>query len=466
MISTVERLSPAQVKLHIEVDAGAFDEAARQAYMKQRGRVNIPGFRRGKAPRKLIESMYGPHIFLDDAINSLLPEAYGQSIVEHNLTPIDEPRPTIVKAEPGGPLLLTMDVAVYPEATVGDLNGISVERLSDSVDDDAVDQQIESAREQNARVTEVEDRPVQDDDLATIDYKGTVDGEPFEGGEAEKEQLTIGSGSFVAGFEDQLIGMRPGEERDIDITFPDDYFQEDLRGKKAVFHIKLHAIHTRELPELDDEFAKDVSEFDTLEEYKADMRAEMEKQAKRYADVQYETDLVEALVERTVTEAPEVMVKDEAERALGRRAMQLMGDKSEQVKAFMNLLRQNEAVMESCREDAKKRVLAQLAINALIERENLRYSEEDDKELFEQAIQEIALDEGAPEDEVRGRVASSQQETSAVSGYVERRKAIRYLSNIARGIIEPAPGKPDSSEAAAAEPSASEPVPNEPGPQE
>ncbi|MDR1262893.1 MAG: trigger factor, partial [Oscillospiraceae bacterium] len=373
MISTVERLSPAQVKIHIEVDTEAFEAAVPQAYLKQRGHINMPGFRRGKAPRKLVESIYGPKAFFQDAIDSLFPDAYGRTVIEHQLNPVDDPQINLDKAEPGQPLEMTVQVTVYPDVTVGDLTGISAERMDDAVDDDAVDQEVERVREQNARVSEVEDRAIQDDDVVTFDYKGTIDGEAFEGGTAEKEQLTIGSGAFVAGFEEQMIGMNPGEERDIDITFPDDYFQEGLHGKKAVFHIKVHSIHTRELPDMDDEFAKDVSEFDTLDEYKADLRAKLEKSAKQRADYQYESDLLDALTECTVTEVPDIMIEREARRGLQRQAYQLVGSKPDQVESLVNTFLEREEVMEYHRADAAKRVLIFLAVEALIKRENLGY---------------------------------------------------------------------------------------------
>ncbi|MDR1600596.1 MAG: trigger factor [Oscillospiraceae bacterium] len=462
MISTVERLSPAQVKLRIEVDADAFEAAVHKAYLKQRGQINMPGFRRGKAPRKLIESIYGPRVFFDDAINQLFPEAYGKSLMEHTLSPLDEPQQPEVKAEIGEPLEITVSVAVYPTVEIGDLAGISVERMGDEVDDDAVDQEIERVRERNARVSEVEDRPARDDDLATIDYKGTVDGEPFEGSEAENEQLTIGSGSFVAGFEDQIIGMNPGEERDIDITFPEDYFQEDLRGKKAVFHITLRAIRARELPDLDDEFAKDVSEFDTLDEYRAHTRSEMEKAAKRRADYQYDEELLSALAERAVTEAPETMVEYEANRSLERQARSMVGDKPDRIESFMNMFSKNEDVMGRHRAEATKRVITRLAVDELIKREGLYYNPDKDQDIYREMVKAVAAEEGLTEEALEERVAKSRQETDSLRSLVERRKALRYLAGVAEGSIIPGAKDQDAPEPESADQDAPEPEPIEP----
>ncbi len=375
MSSTMEKVSTNKIKLRMELGAEAFEEAMQNAYLKTRGRINVPGFRKGKAPRKLIERMYGESVFYEEAFDAVFPSLYDAAIEEHGVKAVGRPEIDIETISGDKGLAVTAEVYVHPEVVLGQYKGLSVERPDDTVDEDSVDQELGRVRQRNARETEVEGRPVKDDDIVTLDYAGTVDGVAFEGGTAEKQTLTIGSGQFIPGFEEQMVGMNIGEEKDLSVKFPDEYHAEELKGKDAVFHVKVHAIRTRELPDLDDEFAKDVSEFDTLEEYKADIRAKLQREATRRADAEFENALVEAAVENASMDVPPPMVEQKIDTMLRDMSMR-MAYQGIRMEDYLKYTAQSEEdLREQHREEAEKRVKGELVLEAIRRAENLQPSE-------------------------------------------------------------------------------------------
>ena len=274
----VEKLEKNMAKLTIEVSAEDLEKAIQNAYKKQRNRISLPGFRKGKVPRQMIEKMYGAEIFYDDAANELIPKAYSEAYEESGLEIVSQPEIDVVQIEKGRPFIFTAEVATKPEVTLGEYKGLEVEKISNRVTQKEVDAKVQEEADKNARTIVVEGRPVQDKDEVILDFEGFVDGEAFEGGKGENHPLTIGSGSFIPGFEEQLIGAEAEQEIEVKVTFPEDYHAEALKGKDAVFKCTVHEIKAKEVPEIDDEFAAEVSEFDTLEEYKADLKAKIKEQ--------------------------------------------------------------------------------------------------------------------------------------------------------------------------------------------
>ena len=377
MNSSMEKVSSNKVKLRLELEAEAFEEAVQKAYLKMRNRINVPGFRKGKAPRMVIERMYGDGVFFEEAFDIVFPDMYRKAVEENHLEVVDQPSVDIETMEKGKNLVVTAEVFVSPDVELGAYKGLDVQRETDEVGEEAVDHEIEQVRQRNAREIEVEDRPVQDDDIVNLDYAGSIDGVPFEGGTAQGQNLTIGSGSFIAGFEEQMVGMKVGEEKDINVTFPEDYHAKELAGKPAVFHVKVNAIHVRELPALDDEFAKDVSEFDTLDEYKKDVRAKLEEQAKKQADAQFENELVEAVVKESKMDIPQAMIERKLDEKVQDLAMR-MAYQGMRFDDFLKYTGQTEAqVRDQFRDEATNVVKGELVLKAIRKAESLEPTQEE-----------------------------------------------------------------------------------------
>ncbi|MDD6040987.1 MAG: trigger factor, partial [Clostridia bacterium] len=311
MEHTIEKLSGNKVKIAFKVPADDFEQAIQKAYLKLRGQIAVPGFRKGKAPRKLIEKMYGPAIFYEDALDVVFPDAYMTAVRENDLHPVSAPSLSGIDVmEAGKDLEFACEVFVMPEVKLGDYKGVEIAKKVRNVTAEDVDNRIESERKRVARSIEVTDRALENGDNAELDYSGSVDGVKFEGGTAEHQHLVIGSGSFIPGFEEQMIGMTIGEERDLNVKFPEEYHSEDLKGKDAVFHVKLHAITREELPELDDDFASEVSDFDTMAEYRADVEKKLQEAAAAQADEAARNALIEKVVENAEVDIPDPMVED------------------------------------------------------------------------------------------------------------------------------------------------------------
>ena len=382
----VEQLEHNMAKLTIEVSAEELEGALQKAYQKQKSRINVPGFRKGKVPRQLIEKMYGPEIFYDDAANALIPEAYSKAYDESGLEIVSQPKIDVTQIEKGKPFIFTAEVATKPEVELGEYKGIEVPKYSNRVTQKEIDAKLEEEQLKNARTITVEGRPVQDKDEVVLDFEGFVDGEAFEGGKGENYPLTIGSGSFIPGFEEQLIGAEPEKEVEVKVTFPEDYHAEDLKGKEAVFKCTVHEIKAKELPELDDEFASEVSEFDTLEEYKADVKAKIKEQKAADGKRNQEDQAVEQAVKNAEYEIPQPMIETQTTQMVEDFAqrIQSQGITLEQYFQFTGLTA--EKMMEDMRPQAIKRIETRLVLEAVAKAENIEITDEKiDEELAKMA---------------------------------------------------------------------------------
>lgn len=373
----VEKLEHNMAKLTIEVSAEEVEKALQAAYLKERSKISLPGFRKGKVPRQMIEKMYGPEVFYDEAANHMISEAYGKAYDECELDIVSQPKVEVVQLEKGKPFIFTAEVAVKPEVTLGEYKGLKVDKVSTRVTQKEVDEEIEKERERNARTVEVTDRAVQDKDQITLDFEGFVDGEAFDGGKAEKYPLTIGSGSFIPGFEDQLIGAEIGKEVEVKVTFPEDYQAENLAGKDAVFKCTVHEIKAKELPELDDEFVSDVSDkSETVDEYKAEVKAKIKERKENEGKQKREDQSVEQAVANAQMDIPEPMIDLQARQMaddFARRIMQ-QGMSMEQYFQFTGL--DEEKMMEEFKPQAEKRIRTRLVLEAVVAAENIEISDE------------------------------------------------------------------------------------------
>ena len=313
MSYTVEKLEKSQVRFKFDIDAETFEKAIASAYNKTKHKYSVPGFRKGHVPRKIIEGMYGKEVFFEDAMDIVIPEAYSEALdKEHDIEVVSRPELESFDVKEDGGATFELTVAIRPEVKLGAYKGLSVERKVDKVTAKQVDEEVENAREKQARLVEVDDA-AKNGDIVNIDFVGSVDGVKFDGGSAEGYDLTLGSGSFIPGFEEQLVGVKKGDKKDVKVTFPEDYHAAELKGKEAVFECTVNAVKKKELPALDDEFAKEISEFDTLAAYKEDVKNKLMKDAEMRADRQYEDALVQSVVEGAEVEIPQAMIDEEAE---------------------------------------------------------------------------------------------------------------------------------------------------------
>ena len=372
----VEKMEKNMAKLTIEVSAEELEKALQGAYNKQKGQISVPGFRKGKVPRQMIEKMYGAAIFYDDAANALIPEAYSKAYDESGLEIVSQPKIEVVQIEKGKPFIFTAEVATKPEVTLGEYKGLKVSKVSNRVTAKEVEAKLEEEQKKNARTITVEDRAVQDGDEVVLDFEGFVNGVAFAGGKGENYPLTIGSGSFIPGFEEQLIGVEAEKEVEVNVTFPEEYHSEDLAGKEAVFKCTVHEIKTKDLPELDDEFAAEVSEFDTLEEYKADIKAKIKEQKIAEGKRQKEDQAVEKAVANATMEIPEAMIDTQVQQMTGEFAqrMQSQGLTMEQYFQFTGLTA--DKMMEEMRPQAVKRIETRLVLEAIAKAENIEITDE------------------------------------------------------------------------------------------
>lgn len=373
----VEKLEHNMAKLTIEVSAEAVEKALQAAYLKQRGKISLPGFRKGKVPRQMIEKMCGPEVFYDEAANHMISEAYGKAYDECELEIVSQPQVEITQLEKGKPFIFTAEVAVKPEVILGEYKGLKVDKVSTRVTQKEVDEEIDRERERSARTVEVTDRAVQDKDQVILDFEGFVDGVPFEGGKGENYPLTIGSGAFIPGFEEQLIGAEIDKEVEVNVTFPKEYQAEELAGKDAVFKCTVHEIKAKELPELDDEFVSDVSEkSETVDAYKAEVKAKIKERKEREGKQRKEDQAVDQAVANAQIDLPEPMLDLQTKQMaddFARRIMQ-QGMSMEQYFQFTGL--SEEKMMEEFRPQAEKRIRTRLVLEAVAAAENIQVSEE------------------------------------------------------------------------------------------
>ena len=373
----VEKLEKNMAKLTIEVSAEDLDKAMEKAYQKQKSRISLPGFRKGKAPRKMIESMYGKGVFMEDAVNSLVPQEYTKALGECDLEIVSQPEINVTQMEPGKALIFTADVAVKPEVTLGDYKGVEVPKSEIAVTDEEVDAEVKKEQDKNARTVAVEDRAAANGDITTIDFEGFVDGVAFDGGKGTDYALTLGSGTFIPGFEDQLVGANTGDHVEVKVTFPEEYQAKELAGKEAVFQCDVKKIETKEVPELDDEFAKDVSEFDTLAEYKEDVKKKLTEKKEKEARTAKENAAVDKAIENAQMDIPELMTKTECRQMMDdfSRRMQQQGLSMEQYFQFTG--QSMDKMMEDMKPQALKRIQTRLVLEKVVETENIEASEDE-----------------------------------------------------------------------------------------
>ena len=373
----VEKLEHNMAKLTIEVDADKFLAAMKTAYNKEKGKINLPGFRKGKVPMAYLEKMYGPEMFYEDAANTVINTEYPAEVMASGLEVVSQPEIDVVQIEKGKNFIFTATVALKPEVTLGQYKGIEVEKINVEVTDEEVAAELVKEQEKNAREINIEDRAVVEGDIVNIDYAGTQDGVAFDGGTAEGHTLEIGSHSFIEGFEEQIIGHNVGDEFDINVTFPEQYHAPELAGKPAVFAIKLNAIKAKELPVIDDDFAQDVSEFDTLDEMKADIRAKLLEKAEKAAQTDKENAVMDKVIENAEMDIPQAMIDSEAEYMLNDYAqrLQYQGLSLEQYMQFTGMTQ--EKLLEDLLPQAKKAIQTRLVLEEIVKAENLEATEED-----------------------------------------------------------------------------------------
>lgn len=424
----VEKLEKSMAKLTVEVEAAEFDAALGKAYQRSRKSIQLPGFRKGKAPRAMIEKMYGSQIFYEDAANIIIPDAYEAAAKESELTIVAQPEIDVVQIEKGMPFIFTATVAVKPEVTLGEYKGIEVGEKDAEVTDEEVQAEIDRIRESNARMITVDDRPAQEGDTALIDFDGYVDGEQFEGGYAEDYSLVLGSHTFIDGFEDQLVGKSIGENVEVHVTFPENYQAEELQGKPAVFKVEIKELQKKELPELDDDFAQDVSEFDTLEEYREDTKRKLVEGKEAANKRETEEEIVGKIIENAQMEIPHQMVETQTRQMVQEFAgrLQSQGLSLEQ---YMQLTGMNPQHMtEELEPQALKRIQSRLVLEAVVEAENITATEEEiDKELEQMAaaymMEADKLKEMTSEEE-RKQIALDVAVQKAVDFVVENAKKV------------------------------------------
>ena len=421
----VEKLEKNMAKLTIEVSAEDLDKAMEKAYQKQKSRISLPGFRKGKAPRKMIESMYGKGVFMEDAVNSLVPQEYTKALGECDLEIVSQPEINVTQMEPGKALIFTADVAVKPEVTLGDYKGVEVPKSEIAVTDEEVDAEVKKEQDKNARTVAVEDRAAANGDITTIDFEGFVDGVAFEGGKGTDYALTLGSGTFIPGFEDQLVGANTGDHVEVKVTFPEEYQAKELAGKEAVFQCDVKKIETKEVPELDDEFAKDVSEFDTLAEYKEDVKKKLTEKKEKEARTAKENAAVDKAIENAQMDIPELMTKTECRQIMDdfSRRMQQQGLSMEQYFQFTG--QSMDKMMEDMKPQALKRIQTRLVLEKVAEAENIQPSEEE----ITEEIQKMADAYKMEADKIREAIGESGLEQMKKDMAVQ--KAVTVIADAA-----------------------------------
>ena len=409
-----------EVKLELTVEAQKFDDAMKKVYFKSAKYFNIPGFRKGKAPMNIVEKYYGVEIFYEDAFNDIAPEVLEQAVEENHLEIVSRPDVDITQIGKGQDLIFTAVFQTKPEAELGKYKGIEIKKIEYNVSDDDINHELEHMQEHNARLISVEDRPVEKGDIAVIDFEGFVDGVAFEGGKAENHELEIGSNTFIPGFEDQIIGMKIDEERDINVTFPKEYFSKDLAGKDATFKVVLHEIKKREMPVLDDEFAKDVSEFDTLEELKKSIKDQKEKENAERAKYETEDEVIKAVCENMKVDIPSGMIETEVDNMVKdvETRLSYQGLKLEQYLKLMN--KTEEQVRKEYEPQATEAVKSRLMLEAVIKAEKIEAADDE----IEEKIKEMAKSYGKENDT---EFMQNENVKKYIKSGIESEKALDFL---------------------------------------
>ena len=388
----VENLEKNMVKLTIEVSAEDLEKAINSVFLKTKNRIQIPGFRKGKAPRRMIEQIYGKTVFLEDAANEVIPEEYRKAASESGLTITSSPKIEAVQLEPGKPFIFSAEVAVKPEVTLGEYKGMQVAKADLDVTEEEVLAEIRREQEKNSRIVTVEDRPAQEGDTVTLDFEGFVDGTPFEGGKGTDHPLVLGSGSFIPGFEEQLVGANTGSHVEVKVTFPEEYQAAELAGKEAVFQCDIKKIEKKELPELDDEFAQDVSEFETLDAYKESVKKTLEERKQEAAKTEKENAAVDKVIENAQMDIPDAMIETQAQQMLEDFAnrMKMQGLSMEQYFQFTG--QSAEKMLEDMKPQALKRIQTRLVLEKVAETEGIEISDEELEEEFKKMAESYKME--------------------------------------------------------------------------
>ncbi len=420
----VEKLEHNMVKLTIEVDAASFDAACERVYHKEKGKYSLPGFRKGKVPMNVLERNFGAGIFYEDAANELMPKAYDEALEETGIEAASHPDVEVTQIGKGESFIYTATLAVKPEVTLGQYKGLDVTREIPEVSEEEIQRELKKAQEQNAREITVEDRPVKEGDSITLDYAGTIDGVPFDGGTAQSQKLEIGSHSFIDTFEDQLVGLNIGDEKDVEVTFPEDYHEEKLAGKPATFHVKILGITEKELPEIDDDFAQDTTEFDSLEEYKEDIKGKLLLGKEEQAKTAMENALLEQAVQNSEMDIPDPMIDAQVEQMVQEfeQRVNYQGISFEQYLQYTG--QDLAALQESMRPDAIKQIEGSLVLSAIVDAESIEATEEDLQKELERmsAAYQLEVDTLADymQDEERERMMRNIAVQKAVDFLVEQ----------------------------------------------
>lgn len=417
----IEKVEKNQVKLEIEVEAKVFDECMDKAFNKNKSRFNIPGFRKGKAPRSMVERYYGEQVLYEDAINFACADAYDKAVDENDLHPVDKPELDIVQLENGKNFIFTATVTVKPEVELGEYKGLSVQKDAVVITDEDIEGELKKIQERNSKLINIEDRPVENGDTVNIDFEGSVDGVPFKGGDAKEYTLVIGSGSFIPGFEEQIIGANINDEIDVNVTFPEDYHSEELKGQAAVFKVKINEIKFKQLPEINDEFASDVSEFETLDEYKADIRVKLTEQAQSNADRKYEDDIIKMAVGNAACDIPEVMVNHRLDDMMRQLDMQLRYQ-GMNLEGYLQMMGMDiSKVRADYHDNALEDVKTQLVLEKISEVENIITSPEE----YDAELEEMAKRYNQPVEEMKKHLHDDDIEY--IKSSIERKKTIKML---------------------------------------
>lgn len=421
MSTNLEKLENNIAKLRIEVGPEKFEEGMKYSYNKNKSRINIQGFRKGKVPRKVIEAQYGPEVFYDDAINFVIPDAYSDAIKELKLDVVSRPSIDVEKVEKNEGLVFIAEVAVKPEVTLGEYKGIEIEKVETEVKDEDIENEIKNVQNKNARLITVSDRPVQNGDIVTIDFEGFIDGVAFEGGKGEDYDLEIGSHTFIDNFEEQLVGKNLADDIDVKVTFPEDYGKEELSNKEATFKVEIKDIKYKELPEVDDEFAKDVSEFDTLDEYKADIKSKLLERKKNQALQEKETKAMKKVIENSTIDIPEVMIEEQSDQMV-REYAQRLKSQGLPLDMYLNYMGQTqEEFKNSFNQQSEFNIRSRYVLEAIAEKENFEVKEED----IEKELDEIAKRYSIKKDAFKNNM--TENEKQALINDIKVQKALDLI---------------------------------------
>ncbi len=429
MSMQVEKLEKNMAKLTIEVGADKVNDAIKKAYDKNKGKMSVPGFRKGKVPQAMIEKMYGPEVFYEDAANFLIPDAYAEEVeAAKDLEVVSQPKIDVVQMEKGKNFIFTAEVALKPPVDLGKYKGVKIEKIDTEVTDEDIDKEIKREQEANARTITVEDRPVKDGDTAVIDFEGFIGDEAFEGGKGENYPLVIGSGSFIPGFEEQLIGKNSGDDVDVKVTFPEDYNAKDLAGKEALFKVKINEIKEKELPELDDEFASEVSEFDTMAEYREDVKKNLAEKKEKEAKDKKEDAVIEAIIKDSKMDIPDAMIETQARTMVNdyARRLQSQGLSLEQYFMFTGL--DMDKFTEQMKEGARKRIESRLILEAVVKAENFEVTDEE----YEKELERIAEESKMEVDKLKEYIGDDEYGRNQIIDDLKIQKAVDFVVDNAK----------------------------------